>query len=192
LGLSADQGPAPEKTEAAADDLARGWQRAIYEISGTLKRGTWPELPEAVESISPVIDVLHTSGERGTLELPSGRSYAVFSFPNLETAHSKVIAIGEGSPIAEFLALHRYPVLTGAPIDEGDGLLPSGTSVAEVCEAVTGRAPKDTSGRVFAVQGDAVWIERGGRAIRWDGARERDDGTLKQALASLVLDWSRR
>jgi hypothetical protein len=157
-----------------------------------VSKGTWPELPEAVERIAPIVDVLHTSGERGTLKLPNGKVYALFGWPGLAPG-AKVIAIGAGEPLGELLALHRYPVMTGTCLDGGGGLLPHrGEPVARLAEAIAGRAPKDVSGEPFAVQGDALWIQRGNRAIRWDGQRERDEGTVKQALASLVLEWSSR
>jgi hypothetical protein len=57
---------------------------------------------------------------------------------------------------------------------------------------VTGRAPPGEGGTLFAVSGDAIWFERDGRVVRWDGTREREEGTPKQALASLVLEWSQR
>jgi molybdenum cofactor biosynthesis protein B len=192
--VAATEATAPVAT-AGSDAAAppTGWQRAIYEIRGELTTGTWPTLPQEVEAVAPVVDVIHTARERGTLKLPSGRSYAVFGFPDLKSPTSKVLAVGDGSPLGEVLALHRYPVHTGTCVAGSFALLPHrGADVAQVCEAVTGRAPPDASGTVFAVQGDSVWIERGSRAIRWDGTRERDDGTLKQVLASLVLDWSRR
>jgi molybdenum cofactor biosynthesis protein B len=188
--VSADQGAAAAAPVAQDDGLPRGWLRAVYEVRGEVEKGTYPELPEALEKVAPVVDVLHQSGSRGTLKLPNGKKYVLFGWPDLQSVGSKVLAIGEGSPIAEVLALHRWPNLTGTAVDEGGAVDRFG--VAKVCEAITGNAPKDTSGMVFAVQGDAVWIERGGRAVKWDGTREKDDGTVKQALASLVLDWSRR
>jgi molybdenum cofactor biosynthesis protein B len=192
IAVGADQQMGAEKAEGPGDDLPRGWLRAVYEIGGEVTKGTWPELPEEVEKVSPIIDVLHTSGERGTLKLPSGRTLAVFGWPGLVPG-AKVLAIGTGTPVAEIVALHRYPVMTGTTLDEAYGLLPKRSeAVAKVAETVTGRAPKDPSGQLFAVQGDAVWIQRGSRAVRWDGNKERDDGTLKQTLASLVLDWSNR
>lgn len=178
---------------AAGDDgLPTGWKRAVYEISGEVKVGGYPELPEALGKIAPVTEVIARAGERGTLTLPSGRTYQLYGYPDLQGASSKVIAITEGEPFAEIIALHRYPVLTGLLVDAG-GLLPTrGSSVATTCEAVTGRAPRDTSGQVLAVQGDAVWIERNGRALRWNGGREADDGTVKQVIASALLGWAQR
>jgi hypothetical protein len=169
------------------------WQCAAQAMGGEVARGGWVEIPEEVEKIAPVVDVLHKAGERGTLKLPSGRSYALFGFPDLHHPSSKVLAIASGSPFAEILALHRHPVPTGTCIDEAFGQVARRAQpVAAVAEAVTGRPPKDASGLLFAVQGGSVFIERAGRAIRYDGQRERDEGTLKQALAFLVLDWASR
>jgi hypothetical protein len=191
--VGATQDLPTEASGAAGDGLPQGWLRAVHEIGGEVTHGGYPTLPDDLEKIAPVIDVLHTSGERGSLKLPSGRTYALFGWPDLQTSRSKVLAIGWGSPFAEILALHRYPVKTGLCVDEAHGLLPRRSDpVAGICEAVAGRAPRDTTGQLFAVQGDAVWIQRGTRAVKWDGAREVDDGTLKQALASLVHHWSQR
>lgn len=194
ISVGADQSTQAEAAPAAEEgEVPTGWLRAVYEIRGEVVRGTYPEIPEEVANIAPIVDVLHASGERGTLTLPSGRVYTLFGYPDLVSKGSKVLAIGDGTPVGEVLALHRYPVKTGSCVDQSFGLMPKRhEDVARVAEAVTGRVPKDASGQLFAVQGDAVWIQRGTRAIRWDGTRERDDGTLKQVLATLVLDWSRR
>ena len=77
------------------ETLPTGWKRAVYELQGTVEVGGWPALPEDLEKIAPVVDVLHRSGKRGTLKLPNGRSYALFGFPDLEAASSRVLAIGE-------------------------------------------------------------------------------------------------
>ena len=70
------------------------------------------------------------------------------------------------------------------------GLMPTRDSdVAEVAEAVTGRAPADKSGELAAVDHDAVYIQRGNRIYRWDGKRERNEGTIKQMLATLLVLW---
>lgn len=191
VGTSQDAAAAPAEAADSAD-LPSGWLRAVYEIRGEITKGTYPEIPEELEKVAPVVDTLHTSGARGTMKLPSGRTFALFGWPNLEKG-AKVLAIADGSPIAEVLALHRWPAITGTCLDEAYGLGPKRSDdVAKIAEAVCGLPPKDTSGQVFAVQGDAVWIQRGGRAFRWDGHKEKDDGTPKQVLASLVHEWVSR
>jgi molybdenum cofactor biosynthesis protein B len=173
---------------------AVGWRRAVFEIGGEiLREGRREELPQPIETLAPVVEVLHSAGEQAVLRLPSGVTYSLWGFPDLRRSSSKVLAVGWGQPLCEVLVLHRYPVQTGTCIEEGHGLLPGRSDdLAEVCREVTGAAPDDPSGALFAVAGETVWIDRGGRAVRWDGRREREEGTLKQALASLVLHWSQR
>ena len=133
------------------------------------------------------------AGEQAVLKLPSGRKYSIWGWPDLRRDGSKVIAVGWGDPLAEVIPLHRYPVKTGTCIEDPWGLLPTqNESVEEICEAIVGQAPKDTSGVLFAIQGDAVWIQRGYTVFRWDGRREINDGMPKQVLASLTLHWSNR
>lgn len=193
VNSSQDATPAPgAEVSGEGADLPTGWLRAVYELGGEVTKGTWPEIPEELEKVAPIIDVLHSSGARGTLKLPNGKEYALFGFPHLEKG-AKVLAIAAGSPVAEILALHRYPVLTGTCIDEAGGFAPRRNEpIGAVAEAVVGVAPKDVSGELLAVQGDAVFLQRGTRGIKWDGHRDRDEGTIKQVLATLALDWSRR
>jgi len=180
----------------AADDQPEaitGWLRAVREIEAEVIHEKREDIPWNIESIAPVVNVLETSGEQAVLKLPSGVKYSLWGWPDLRRPESKVLAVGWGEPLAEVLALHRYPVLTGLCIDEERGLLPSrSTSVEDVCEEVTGRKPRDTSGTLFAVGPDAVLIERGSAVYRWDGRREENMGTPKQALSTLMIHWSNR
>ncbi len=170
-----------------------GWRRAVYEVQGELIRDKREELPWDLEAISPVVDVLHGAGEAAVLKLPSGIKYSVFGWPDLRRDTSRVLAIGWGQPLAEVIALHRFPHLTGTVIEEDRGLVMSrAADVAQVCEDVTGQAPPDASGKLFAIQADTVWIQRGNKVFSWDGRREHDDGNPKQVISSLVLHWSTR
>ncbi len=127
------------------------------------------------------------------MELPDGSRYALFGFPDLRRKTSKVLAVGSGAPYASVLALHRHPVATGVCVDAGGHWVPARAGdLDEVCERVTGDVPPDGTGVLFAVQGDAVWIEREGQVVKWDGRREVREGTSKQALASLALHWSNK
>lgn len=193
IGVGATQdAPTAAGGAPGSDGLPLGWKRATYEIQAEVKVGGWSDLPESLEKIAPVVEVLQRAGERGSMTLPSGKVYRLYGYPDLQGNGSKVVAIADGEPFAEIVALHRYPVLTGLLVDAG-GLLPSrSTDAAKACEAVTGRAPRDTSGQVLAVQGDAVWIERNGRGFRWNGGRESDDGTVKQVIATALLGWTQR
>ncbi len=169
------------------------WQRAVYEVGGEVDRAIREELPQPVEALAPVLDVLHQAGDQAVLVLPSGIKYSLFGFPDLRRPSSKVLAVGWGQPVCEVLVLHRYPVLTGTCIVEAHGQLPGRSADVEAtCLEVTGSAPRNTAGQLFAIAGDGVWIERDRGVVHWDGRRERDVGNIKQALASLVLHWSNR
>jgi hypothetical protein len=91
--------------------------------------------------------------------------------------------------MAHVVALHRQPTPTGTAVE--DGLLASPDEGETWAEAVTGQCP-DEVGELFALGPEFVWFRRGERAVRWDGTRLSDDGTCKQVLATLLLDWHQR
>lgn len=177
-------GTAPE-----AGDPGGRWRAAVAAHAGRVETGPPPPLPDAVARLAPVSSVLDTAGERATLVLEDGRRLGLYGWPDLKRPTSKVIAIGDGGPLAEVVALHRHPTMCGTTVF--GGLLPDPLGAADVAASVTGRAPKGDD-PLFAVSGDAVWLRRGERAVRWDGRAERDDGTCKQVLASLLMDWHQR
>jgi len=186
-----------EEAEPEGDERpvpSTGWRRAAYEVGGEILRDKREDLPWDLESVSPVVDVLHTAGEVAVMKLDSGVKFSLYGWPDLRRDTSRVLAVGWGQPLAEIVALHRYPHMTGTCIEEERGLLPArDADVEEVCTAVTGSAPSDLAGaKLFAVQADTVWYERKGHVYRWDGRREHDDGVPKQTIASLVLHWSNR
>jgi hypothetical protein len=177
--------------EADDEPTPPGWQRAVEMLGAEILPGRREELPENIEKLAPVLNVLHTAGEHGTMKLPSGRRYSVWGWPDLRRPTSKVLAVSWGEPIAEVVALHRHPAEAGTCIEEDNGLLPSaGTDVAEVAKRICGRAPNNPDGQLFAISGDAIWILRSRRVFKWDGSREKDDGNAKQVLSSLALHWS--
>jgi molybdenum cofactor biosynthesis protein B len=180
--------------DAEGDEVPdRGWKRAVYDLEAAVVRGVSADTPQNLEDFAPFMELLHQAGERARLDLPSGVKYDLYGFPDLQRANSKVLAIGWGEPLAEVIALHRYPVQAGLCIEEARGLMPGrGASVADVAVAVTGRAPADTSGELFAVDHDAVYIQRGKWIFRWDGRRERQEGNPKQTLVTLALGWHGR
>ncbi len=202
LGMTDRGAVVHQDVEEAPDDegelgeggaIPYGWLRAVREVKGEILREKREELPWELEKIAPVVNVLETAGEQAVLELPSGVKYSLWGWPDLQRAQAKVIAVGWGEPLAEVLALHRYPVMTGTCIAEERGLLPgTSSSVQATCEAVTRRAPRDTSGQVFAVDGGAVYILRGTTVYRWDGRKQTSAGSPKQALATLMIGWSNR
>lgn len=176
--------PTPE----AREPLPPGWMRAVQDLGGEVLGGVRESLPPELARLDPVRNVLESAGEIGVLRVGS-RRYALFGWPDLRRPSSKVLAVGPGAPHGEILALHRRP-LAGTCV--AHGLLPHTGSVVEVAEQVTGQAPRHPEGRVFAVGGSTVWIERNGRVFRFDGRKERDEGSPGQVLATLVLDWHAR
>ena len=193
-GLSMEAAPSVSRPEPEPEGVAAsGWQRAVYELQGEVRFDKREDLPMAIEELAPALNLLHTAGETAVLTVPDGPAYSLWGWPDLRRPSSKVLAVGWGEPIAEVLALHRYPSMTGLCIDEERGRMPQrGTSTAEVCERVTGSAPRDASGTLFAVAGDTVWIQRGNGIVSWDGRRERQEGTARQVVSSLMLRWSNR
>ncbi|MCB9669524.1 MAG: hypothetical protein H6734_08645 [Alphaproteobacteria bacterium] len=188
LGDAAPSAPAPEE---AAEVPSRGWLAAVSALRAEVHLGRREDLPEPIENLAPVVNVLHTAGEIGTMRLPSGRRYGLYGWPDLRRPGSKVVAVSWGEPLAEMVVLHRHPHPVGTTIDEGLGLLPpSDSDVEDAAVRATGRAPPDCSGRLFALESDAIWILRERRVFKWDGQRLRDDGSPKQVLASLTLRWS--
>ncbi|MBN2800162.1 MAG: hypothetical protein JXX28_13565 [Deltaproteobacteria bacterium] len=186
----------PDEAPPPADDggeVSWGWQQAIRDLGGEVLTQVRQELPERLEKVAPIVNVLETAGETAVLKLPSGRRLSLWGWPDLQRPGAKVIAVGEGEPLAEVIALHRHPVMTGLCVEGPDGLLPDQSSdIAATAEEITGRAPRDTSGTLFAVTGDAIFVQRGNRVYRWDGRHETHDGNPKQVLATLVLNWSNR
>ena len=189
VALTAEPDAAPP-TQGASDS---GWQRIVRLWGGTVHHDLREPLPDAIERLAPVVDVLNRAGQSACLELSDGRRYSLWGFPDLVRPNAKVLAIRAGGPIAQVLALHRWPSETGTCVDGDPGHTPSRSSdPLAVSERLTGRRPTGEVGPLFAVGADVVWFERGHGLIRWDGRRERDDGTPRQVLASLVLDWSQR
>jgi molybdenum cofactor biosynthesis protein B len=182
----------PKDEEATAPQGDEGpWQRRIRELGGKIVRGEREPFPEEIERFAPLVDLLVTAGDIAVLELSHGRRYSLWGFPDLRRAGAKVLALGPGSPLCELVPLHRTD--TGIAIDGPAGLVAArSTPVAGLAELTVGRVPPNPDGVVYAVAGDAVFVERDGKVFRWDGHKETPLGTPKQALASLALEWSRR
>ena len=115
----------------------------------------------------------------------------VFGFPDLNKPTSKVIIIRPGSPYPELIALHRFPAKAGLiPVHHSGFLMSTTLDVEQACMSITGRTNKGD--RIIAVEPRVVYIQRNNDIVRWDGRRESDMGTIRQAIASLVLQWSQR
>lgn len=169
------------------------WHRWIANQGGLVTRHKRYDVPDVLDTNAPLMQVLHTAGSQAVLTLPNGRKYSIWGFPDLDRPGAKVLAVGWGNPYGELVALHRYPTMTATCMDGSTGQAPSRSAdVASICEAVTGTVPRDATGTLFAVAGDAVWFERAGSVMRWDGRKLSDEGFPKQVLARLALQWSNR
>ncbi len=186
---------APDAERMDAPPIASGWEAGLRGLRGTIER-TQPEIPQSLLRMQPVVDVLNAAGARAVVRLSDGREYGAYGFPDLARRGSKVLLVREADPVAEIVALHRWPSLVGLCAEEG-GVLPDATlAVASFTEDRCGRA-FDGPGQIFAVEGGDVWIEHNRRVFRWDGSRSAQTAAassepLSAALATLVLSWSGR
>ncbi|MEQ1570658.1 MAG: hypothetical protein ABMA64_33830, partial [Myxococcota bacterium] len=183
VGIS---GPA----DAAAPPRPEGsWHAVVTAWGGSVSIEAREPVPESVERNAPVMDVLQRAGRSAVLTLPDGRKYSLWGFPDLVRPSSKVLAVRDAGDHPEVLALHRWPTETGT-------VVPGGRVGAgdpnDVAERITGRRPPAPLGPLFAVTGGATLHQSGARVVRWDGRKDREEGNVKQSLASLVLDWSSR
>lgn len=180
----------PVATAPPVEPPANTWLAALQKLDGRIERGRVVELPEALEKMAAVVDVLNTAGDRAVVRFASGLVYGAWGFPDLARASSKVLLVREAEPLAEIVALHRWPTLVGA-CAAGEGLLPSADlDPAFVAEGRLGRRP-ELPGELLAVEARAVWVRDGRMARRYDGALG-EAIPLASALGSLVLDWSQR
>ncbi len=193
VGMEAQ--PTPVEAPAGMSDQlpASGWKRAVYDMEGQVEIGKSPDVPQNVEDHAPMMEVLYQAGEYARLKLPNGNRVMLYGYPDLQRPNSKVILVGWGEPLAEVIALHRYPVQVGTCIEEARGLMPARTTdLTEISEKITGRALSSDSGELFAVDHDTVYIQRGNTVYSWDGRKERNEGTPKQALTSMMVRWHQR
>lgn len=169
---------------------ANTWLAALEKLGGKLERGRAVEIPEALTRMAAVVDVLNTAGERAVVRMERGGTYLAFGFPDLRRAASKVLLVREAEPIAEIVALHRWPKVVGV-CAEGEGIVPGADlDPAFVAEERVGHRA-ELPGALLAVEGEALWVVHGRTARRYDG-RLSEPQPLSTAIGSLVLDWSQR
>jgi molybdenum cofactor biosynthesis protein B len=172
---------------APAPETEPGWQARIRQWKASLDVEAREPVPESIERLAPVMDVLQRAGRAAVLTMPDGRRFSVWGFPDLLRPSSKVLAVREGGDVCEIVALHR----PDAGIVVPGGVTPDGDPQA-VAERITGRRPGAPLGPLFAVTTGATYHRAGARIVKWDGHKERDEGTPKQVVASLCLEWSTR
>ena len=172
--------------------MGRAIGAGLRALGGRLDTETWSTIPEDLAQLAPARQILESAGQRATVSFPDGRTMAAFGYPDLTRSGSKVLLVGEGAPVAEVIALHRHPRLAGLTIWGSRGHLASAdTDAQEVAEARLGAAPP-TDGELFAIDHDAIYIQRSGAIDRWDGRSQTREGTESQVIASLMLRWSQR
>lgn len=182
--------PIPDVTdEEESIQSDRGWRRRLRQLGGVMGPDRGRAAPGWIGGHPPVDNVLASAGERAQIEL-EGRSWTAFGFPDLLHDDAKVLLI-EDRPGGEVLALHRWPVLVGLLAEGEPVLLPTAAQLETESRRVTG-APYPGDGVLVAVESRSVYARRGDLIIAWDGRRARDEGTLKQLRASLLLQWSQR
>ena len=175
--------------ESAPVQAETGWEKALSAMGGTLIRGERAELPQALAVAAPVCEVLASAGERAVARF-GDETYGVYGWPDLRRPNAKVLLVGPGEPVGEVVALHRQPTPTGV-CRRGGGRLWSTGRLGATCEDIVGNDFPE-SGRLFAVEGDAVYVLQGNQVVAWDGQRSRPLGTPSAAMASLMLAWSAR
>ncbi len=193
--------PPPEGVSAVAPalvtppdeaEIGSGWRAALKSLSATLDTKDWGEIPAALERMRPVMDVLEAANARATVLLPGGRRYTAFGYPDLVRNQSKVLLVRETEALVEIVALHRWPRETGLCGDGDEGILPSADlDPGPVTEARTGGRYAG-SGRLFALDGQGVYIQEERRVALWDGKRLAPGVPPTSALGTLVLGWSQR
>jgi hypothetical protein len=166
----------------------RGWQGALAALGLELHPTRRGQVPAAVERLAPVNNLLTQAGE--SRPTTTG-GWTAFGFPDLQRPGSKVLLVRDSGDSIEVVAAHRSPQPVGV-CGTADGWLPA--RQASLVAAADGRVARgpDAADALFAVESDALYLERGGRIHRWDGRREVEQGSRNQALASLLLRWSQR
>ncbi len=169
-----------------------GWQKWVQAHGAEILRDRREELPNNIDELAPVLQILHTAGEQAVLKIGRNKM-SLWGWPDLQRQTSKVIAVGWGLPFVEVVALHRHPTKTGLAIEEERALAGRrGADLDELTKAMTGRRNKNSEGELFAVEQGRVWTQRDSLVYEWDGKKERNVGSIQQALASLLLSWSQR
>lgn len=189
-GTDVVQSPAPERPPE--EEHAQGWLAAVKALDARLEPFGGAEIPDALARIPACMDVLSAAHARARLRAADGREWLLFGYPDLTRPASKVLAVREALPVAEIVALHRWPQRSGVATESSDGLVPAvDADLAAVSEERTGRA-YEGEGQLFAVDGPHVYVQVRRWVRRWDGKRVGADDSVGTALGTLLLGWSQR
>lgn len=174
------------------EEIATGWRAGLRAIQGEIRRGTLGEIPEALERVAPVMDVLNAAGDRAVVRLPDGREYTAFGYPDLVRNGSKVLLVRDAEPYPEIVALHRWPRRVGVCAEGDDGIVPSADLDPSAVALDRTGAPYTGPGRLFAVEGGSIYVVDGKRVTTWDGREAAGGWPVSSALGTLLLHWSQR
>lgn len=176
----------------AEEEIGTGWRAGLRALGGVVERTSTGEIPEALERIAAAVDVLQAAGDRAVVRLPNGVTYTAFGYPDLVRNHSKVLLVREAAPLAEVVALHRWPKRVGLCAEGDDGVVPSTElDPGPVAEERTG-APFDGPGQLFAVEGASIYVLQGRKVAQFDGRDTAGGWPLASAVGTLLLHWSQR
>ena len=189
-GTDIVQTPSPEVPPEG--EQVTGWLAAVKAVNGKVEPFGGAEIPDALARIPACMDVLTAANSRARLKAADGREWLLFGYPDLSRPGSKVIAVREALPVAEIVAMHRWPQRSGVCIEADDGLVPStSASVRAESDERTGR-PYEGEGTLFAVDGANVYVQVRRWVRRWDGKKVGNDDNVGSALGTLLLGWSQR
>ena len=194
LGLAETETTGPPADGASETRVPlSGWQAALTAQGGQSITGHPPQIPNDWASHAPLMDVLNRAGQRGSVALEDGVVWGMWGFPDLLRPSSKVLVVRDTREGPQLLALHRRPQAIGTVGDGAMGLSPCrGDALRELLDACGEGCPPLEGARMFAVERGEVWVETDTSVLKWDGRKLRDQGTAKQALATLALRWSSR
>lgn len=185
--VSAREIPFEPKPDEQIPDI--GWRAALVEWEAKLLFDERVAIPDSLNGLAGVVNVLNDAGEQGVLVVGEDR-YAIYGYPDLRRPASRVLLIGPGEPFGEVIALHRWPKRVGI-CRKGGGRLPSRGHLSITAEQITGR-DYPGEGRLLATENDAVYVVQDERVVRWDGSRATPEGTVGGAVSSLMLRWSQK
>ena len=182
--------PNPSSPRSQPTPAKSGWKAALSQLQIELTLDYAP-LPEELSSIPAAYAVFEQAGEMKYAVDRYGNRFGVYGFPDLKRPSAKVLIVRPGSPYPEIIALHRYPSKVGIlPTHHSGYLMSASQGLEQVCMQHTGRT--NNGDAIIAIEPRVVYIQRNNDIVRWDGRRESDMGTIRQAIASLVLQWSQR
>ena len=186
------QDAAPPAEDATELTVEPAWQRALNDL-GIVLQGR-ANLPEALDRLAPVRNLLEQPGELRRGVEPDGTAWIVAGFPALKGPAAKVLLLSDSALPEDLVvrALHRHPRVVGVGGEIATPGLPARADPAStLSEELVGRVDPE-GGSFFGRDGGAVYLLREGRVFRWDGRRTAPMGSPAQALATLCLDWTQR